>query len=195
MTTIIAPVQLDCSVEEFVSQLRKLLIGGEWVNAQSGRTFETYNPATGEVLAQVAEGDTADIDLAVAAARKAFETGPWPEMSHAQRGHLLWKLSDLIAAHLEEFAELETLDNGKPLFFSRIVDVPTAVEVFSLHGWLGNKDRRHHGPTIRAHGKVPRVHAARAGWRCGSDYPLEFPPHHGFLETSSRAGSGMHMRA
>src|SRR5579863_527359 len=136
MTTITVPVQLDRSVEEFISRPRKLLIGGQWVNAQSGKTFETYNPATGEVLAQVAEGDAADIDLAVAAARKAFESGPWPEMSPAQRGHLLWKLSDLIAAHLEELAELETLDNGKPLFFSRIVDVPTAVDVFRyMAGW------------------------------------------------------------
>src|SRR5579863_10277062 len=136
MTTITVPVQLDRSVEEFISRPRKLLIGGQWVNAQSGKTFETYNPATGEVLAQVAEGDTADIDLAVAAARRAFESGPWPEMSPAQRGNLLWKLSDLIAAHLEELAELETLDNGKPLFFSRIVDVPTAVEVFRyMAGW------------------------------------------------------------
>jgi phenylacetaldehyde dehydrogenase len=106
MTTITTPVQLDRSVEEFISQPRKLLIGGQWVSAQSGKTFETYDPATGEVLAQVAEGDTADVDLAVAAARKAFETGPWPEMSPAQRGYLLWKLSDLIAAHLEELAEL-----------------------------------------------------------------------------------------
>jgi phenylacetaldehyde dehydrogenase len=118
MVTMTAPVQIDPFVQKFLSRPRGMLIGGEWVGAQSGKTFETYNPATGEVLAQVAEGDTADIDLAVAAARKAFESGPWPEMSPAQRGHLLWKLSDLIAAHLEELAELETLDNGKPLFFT-----------------------------------------------------------------------------
>jgi len=136
LATTTAPVQLHSSVQEFLNRPRKLLIGGQWVEAQSGKTFETYNPATGEVLAQVGEGDRADIDQAVAAARKAFETGPWPEMSPAERGHLLWKLSDLIEQHHEELAELETLDNGKPILFSRIVDVPTAVEVFRyMAGW------------------------------------------------------------
>ena len=136
MATTTAPVQLHRSVQEFLSQPRKLLIGGQWVDAQSGKTFETYNPATGEVLAQVAEGDRAEINLAVAAARKAFESGPWPDMSPAERGRLLWKLSDLIEQHHEELAELETLDNGKPLFFSRIVDIPTVVEVFRyMAGW------------------------------------------------------------
>ena len=113
-----------------------MLIGGQWVEARSGRTFETFNPATGEVLAHVAEGDRADIDQAVAAARKAFETGPWPDMSPSERGRLMWKLSDLIEQHHQELAELETLDNGKPLLFSRIVDVPTAVDVFRyMAGW------------------------------------------------------------
>jgi phenylacetaldehyde dehydrogenase len=136
MATITAPVELHSSVRGFLSQPRKLLIGGQWVEAQSGKTFETYNPATGEVLARVAEGDRGDIDQAVAAARKAFETGPWPDMSPAERGRLLWKLSDLIEQHHEELAELETLDNGKPLLFSRIVDVPTAVDVFRyMAGW------------------------------------------------------------
>jgi phenylacetaldehyde dehydrogenase len=106
------------------------------VEAVSGKTFETYNPATGEVLAHVAEGDRADIDHAVKAARRAFESGPWPDMSPSQRGRLLWKLADLLEKHLEEFAELETLDNGKPLFFSRIVDVPSAVDMFRyMAGW------------------------------------------------------------
>jgi phenylacetaldehyde dehydrogenase len=113
-----------------------MLIGGQWVEARSGKTFETFNPATGEVLAHVAEGDRADIDQAVAAARKAFENGPWPDMSPSERGRLMWKLSDLIEQHHQELAELETLDNGKPLLFSRIVDVPTAVDVFRyMAGW------------------------------------------------------------
>src|SRR5271156_1899445 len=136
MSTTTAPVQLHKSVHEFLNRPRKLLIGGEWFEAQSGKTFETYNPATGEVLARVAEGDRSDIDQAVAAARKAFETGPWPDMSPAERGRLLWKLSDLIEQHLQELAELETLDNGKPLLFARIVDVPTARDVFRyMAGW------------------------------------------------------------
>ena len=135
MATTVMP-QVQASVSEFVGKPRKMLIGGKWVDSVSGKTFETYNPATDEVLAHVAEGDKADIDLAVKAARKAFESGPWPEMSPAERGRLLWKLADLVDQHHEELAELETLDNGKPVFFSRIVDVPTASDAFRYYaGW------------------------------------------------------------
>jgi len=135
MATTVAP-QIETSVSEFVSKPRKMLIGGKWVDAVSGKTFETYNPATGEVLARVAEGDKADIDLAVKAARKAFESGPWSQMTPSQRGRLLWKLADLVDEHHEELAELETLDNGKPVFFSRIVDVPTVSDAFRYYaGW------------------------------------------------------------
>ncbi|HZW94196.1 MAG TPA: aldehyde dehydrogenase family protein [Candidatus Eremiobacteraceae bacterium] len=136
MATTTEPIQLRHTVQEFLSQPRKLLIGGQWVGAQSGKNFETRNPATGEVLAQVAEGGRVEIDQAVAAARKAFETGPWPDVSPAERGRLLWRLADLIEQNLEELAELETLDNGKPLLFSRIVDVPSAVGFFRyMAGW------------------------------------------------------------
>ncbi len=135
MATTVMP-QIQNSVSEFVAKPRKMLIGGKWVDAISGKTFETYNPATGEVLARVAEGDKADIDLAVKAARKAFESGPWPEMSPSERGRLLWKLAELVDRHHEELAELETLDNGKPVFFSRIVDVPTVSDAFRYYaGW------------------------------------------------------------
>ncbi|MGA8214361.1 MAG: aldehyde dehydrogenase family protein [Candidatus Sulfotelmatobacter sp.] len=135
MATTVVP-QIQNSVTEFVAKPRKMLIGGKWVNAVSGKTFETYNPATGGVLARVAEGSKADIDLAVKAARKAFESGPWPEMSPSERGRLLWKLAELVDEHNEELAELETLDNGKPVFFSRIVDVPTVSDAFRYYaGW------------------------------------------------------------
>jgi len=135
MATTVAP-QIETSVSEFIAKPRKMLIGGKWVDAVSGKTFETYNPATGEVLARVAEGDKADIDLAVKAARKAFESGTWPNMTPSGRGRLLWKLADLVDEHHEELAELETLDNGKPVFFSRIVDVPTVSDAFRYYaGW------------------------------------------------------------
>jgi phenylacetaldehyde dehydrogenase len=136
MAATTAPVQLQPSVTLFLSQPRKMLIDGQWVDAVSGKTFKTYNPATGEVLAHVAEADRADVDRAVQAARRAFDSGPWPEMSPSQRGRLLWRLGDLIQQNLEELAELETLDNGKPIFFSRLVDVPTAAENFRyMAGW------------------------------------------------------------
>src|SRR5262245_12029348 len=94
---------------------RQMLIGGKWVNAASGKTFATQNPATGQTICNVAEGDKADIDLAVKAARKALESGPWPKMSASERGRLLHKLADAIESRIDELAALETLDNGKPL--------------------------------------------------------------------------------
>ena len=94
----------------------KLLINNRWVEAGSGKTFPTINPSTGEVITQVAEADAADVDKAVAAARAAFDNGPWrKKMSASQRGVLMNKLADLIEAHADELALLETLDNGKPL--------------------------------------------------------------------------------
>src|SRR5579883_3336356 len=96
-------------------QSQKLLIGGQWVEAVSGKTFATLNPATGEELARIAQGEAEDINRAVAAARQAFESGPWPKLTPSQRGRLLLKLADLIEQHTEELAELETLDNGKPI--------------------------------------------------------------------------------
>jgi phenylacetaldehyde dehydrogenase len=113
-----------------------MLINGKWVNAASGKTFATYNPATGEVLAQVAEGDKHDIDEAVKAARRAFDSGPWSLMTPSERGKLVWKLGDLLEQHLEEFATIETLDNGKPLSVARVADVPLAVDMFRyMAGW------------------------------------------------------------
>src|SRR3954453_24193812 len=94
---------------------QQMLIGGELVNSVSGKTFETLNPANGEVMCRVAEGDKADIDLAVKAAREAFEKGPWSRMTPSERGRLLHKLADAVEAHKPELAALETLDNGKPI--------------------------------------------------------------------------------
>jgi acyl-CoA reductase-like NAD-dependent aldehyde dehydrogenase len=114
----------------------KMLIGGQWVDSASGKTFDTINTSTGEVLANVAEGEREDINRAVVAARKAFESGPWPKLTPSQRGRLLWKLADLIEQHAEELAELETLDNGKPIKYSRGGDVPLTADHFRYFaGW------------------------------------------------------------
>src|SRR5262249_26785785 len=115
---------------------KKILINGKWVNSVSGKTFATLNPATGEKLVDVAEGDRADIDLAVKAARKAFEDSAWSRMTTSERGRLIWKLADLIEQHTEEFAELEPLDTGKPLTVARAADGPLAVDLFRyMAGW------------------------------------------------------------
>ena len=136
MSTAVSTVQMHNHVQEFVSTPRKMFIDGKWVEAASGKTFPTYNPATGEVLAQIAEGDREDIDRAVKAARRAFESGPWHEMTASQRGRIIWKLGDLIEEHLEEFAQLESLDNGKPLSVARVADVPLAADLFHyMAGW------------------------------------------------------------
>src|SRR5579863_1292521 len=114
----------------------KMLIGGQWVESASGETFDSYNPSTGEVLAKVAAGEVEDINRAVVAARKAFESGPWPKMTPSQRGRLLWKLSDLIEQHAEELALIETLDNGKPIKYSRAADLPLTIDHFRYFaGW------------------------------------------------------------
>src|ERR1700730_5156009 len=127
MATAVAVPSIDSNVSTFVGRKQKLLINGKWVDAASGKTFATYNPATGDVLANVAEGDREDIDRAVKAARAAFETGPWSRISPAARGKMIWKLADLIERHLEEFAQLESLDNGKPLAVARVADVPLTI--------------------------------------------------------------------
>src|SRR6478736_4883450 len=136
MATLLSSVQMDDKVTSYISKNRTMLINGQWVEAASGKTFPTYNPATGEVLARVAEGDREDIDRAVKAARAAFETGPWSKMTPSERGRLIWKLADLLEQNLEEFAELEMLDNGKPLKIARVADVPLAVDLFRyMAGW------------------------------------------------------------
>ena len=124
----------------------KLLINGEWSNG-SGKAFDTVNPATGEVLTQIADATKADVDRAISAARQAFDdvAGPWRKMSASERGRLLWKLADLIEKNIDEIAELETLDNGKPIFESRYVDLPMVVDVFRYYaGWA----TKIHGDTV-----------------------------------------------
>src|SRR5450432_3172783 len=123
-------------VAEFIDKPRKMLINGKWVNAASGKTFPTYNPATGEILTQVAEGDREDIEQAVRAARNAFDNGPWRKITAAERSRLMWKLSDLLEQHTEELGYLESLDNGKPLAVAKAADVPLAVDLFRYFaGW------------------------------------------------------------
>jgi phenylacetaldehyde dehydrogenase len=131
-----ATATLEPAVSSFVSRNHKMLINGKWVDSASGKMFPTYNPATGEVLAQVAEGDREDINRAVKAARAAFETGPWSQMTASERGRAVWRLADLLEKHLEDFAQIESLDNGKPLKVARAADVPLAVDLFRyMAGW------------------------------------------------------------
>src|SRR6266702_731029 len=136
MNTAVDMVSLSTPVKRFVSQARQALIDGRWQDAQSGETFEVFNPSNEAVIARVADCKRADVDLAVAAARKAFDKGPWPRMSPSARGKILWKIGDLILDNLEELAQLESLNNGKPIGVARVADVPLAADLFHyMAGW------------------------------------------------------------
>ncbi|MCG6157587.1 aldehyde dehydrogenase family protein [Rubinisphaera margarita] len=134
-TTLEAP-SASSATEQFLKQQHKLLINGDWVEAASGKRFDVINPASEDVIATVAEGDSEDVQRAVAAARKAFDTGPWSRTTPSERGKLLWKLGDLLEQHMEEFAEIEALDNGKPKAAALGGDVTLAIDMFRyMAGW------------------------------------------------------------
>jgi len=114
-------------------------IDGRWEDAASGKTFATYNPATEEEIAQVAEGDAADIDRAAKAARRAFDTGPWAKMDARDRGRLLYRLADEIERQADDLAALETLDNGKPISESRRGDLPLVIDCLRYYAGFADK--------------------------------------------------------
>ena len=114
----------------------QLFIGGKWSDSSTGKTSTTTNPATGEKLTTLAEASQQDVSAAVDAARKSYSSGPWAEMSASDRGRILWKMGDLVDKYNEDLGTLETLDNGKPIFESRQVDMPMVAEVFRYYaGW------------------------------------------------------------
>ncbi|HET7314851.1 aldehyde dehydrogenase family protein [Salinisphaera sp.] len=171
-------VELESSVREFIDQPRNMLIGGQWVAAESGKTFEVYNPATDEVVAHAQSAEKADVDKAVKAARKAFDDGPWTQMSPAERGRIVWRIGDLIMEHQEELAQLEALDNGKPIAIARAADVPLAAELFQyMAGWATKLNGEQIGITV--------PYAPGAAWHaytrrepvgvCGQIIPWNFP--------------------
>jgi acyl-CoA reductase-like NAD-dependent aldehyde dehydrogenase len=150
----------------------QLLIDGQWVDAASGKTFVTPNPATGQPLAEVAEADNEDIDRAVAAARKAFD-GKWTtKVSARDRGRMLYKLAQLLDARAKEFAELETADNGKPIKESLYVDIPSAVENFEYFaGWPTKIE----GETIPVPGQFFNYTLREPVGVCGQIIPWNYP--------------------
>ncbi|MCP4265379.1 MAG: aldehyde dehydrogenase family protein [Candidatus Brocadiaceae bacterium] len=135
--------------EDLVVKPGKLFIDGKWVDSVSGKTFDTLNPATEEVLTSVAEGDKADIDLAVAAARKAFEEGPWRKMDARDRGRIIYKIADLVEKNKDELAWLDTMDNGKPISETTNADLPLVIDCLLYYaGWAD----KIHGETIPVRG-------------------------------------------
>src|SRR6476659_7942710 len=129
---------LDERAVDFEAKDRKLFIDCELAEAQSGKTFETLNPATEQVIGNVAYGEAADIDLAVQAARRTFddESSEWRKMTPSERGKLIHRIGDLILEHADELATLETMDNGKPLTIAKVADVALAADLFHyMSGW------------------------------------------------------------
>ncbi len=128
--------RLGAAASAFISKPHKHLIDGKWVASKSGKTFPVFDPATGGQIAQVAQGDAHDIDAGVKAARKAFEDGSWPTMKPTERGKIVWKLADLMEKHATKLAEIESLDNGKPIMDAKNVDLPFSCELLRyMAGW------------------------------------------------------------
>lgn len=150
----------------------KLLINNRWVASRSGRTFPTINPSTGEEICQVAEADAADVDLAVKAAREAFERGPWRKMSASERGRLLNKLADLIEANMDELARLEALDNGKPYAMALAADLPLTIACYRYYAGWADKVQ---GKTIPVNGPYFTYTRHEPVGVCGQIIPWNFP--------------------
>jgi phenylacetaldehyde dehydrogenase len=136
MSVSIRKPALGAATAAFLAKRHKILIDGKWVDARSGKTFSVEDPATQEKIAEVPAGEKADVDLAVAAARRAFDVGPWSRLVPAERSRLVWRLGELLENYADEFAQIETLDNGKPLSNARNTDVQGSVEMFRyMAGW------------------------------------------------------------
>src|SRR5215212_1698914 len=149
----------------------QLFIYGQWGDAESGKTFTTPNPATGETLGEVAAADKADVDKAVQAARRAYE-GKWSKMSARDRGRLMYKLAQLIEEHSAELAALETADNGKPIRESAYVDLPQVVENFEYFAGFATKIE---GETIPVPGQMFNYTMREPLGVCGQIIPWNFP--------------------
>src|SRR5450755_3964230 len=123
-------------VAAWLKKPKQNLIGGKWARAASGKLFDVFNPADASVMARVPDSGKEDINRAVSAARRAFESGPWRRLTPSERGKLIWKVGDLILQNADELAELESLDNGKPRAVARVADVPLAADLFHyMAGW------------------------------------------------------------
>ena len=150
----------------------KLFINGKWVDSVSGKTFDTLNPATEKVITSVAEGDSADIDLAVIAAREAFENGPWKKTDARDRGRILLEIANLIEKNKDELALLDTLDNGKPINETTNADIPLAIDCFLYYaGWAD----KIHGETIPVRGEFFNYTLREPVGVVGQIIPWNFP--------------------
>ncbi|HTN74725.1 MAG TPA: aldehyde dehydrogenase family protein [Pirellulaceae bacterium] len=167
MATITSPMPLQPAIHQTTC-----FIDGQWVPARSGKMFDTVNPANEEVITQVAEGDAADVDAAVAAARNAFENGPWSRMSARDRGKIMYRLADLIEEEIDELSALEALDNGKPVRDARAADLPLVIQCLRYYAGYADKI---HGQTIPIDGNYFCYTRKEAVGVVGQIIPWNFP--------------------
>lgn len=171
MSTVASPV-VPSNMPPVEIRQTGILIDGRFRPSVSGRTFETINPATGEVICHVAEGEKPDADLAVKSARKAFEAGPWRKMNARERGKILYRLAELMEKHLDELAALETLDNGKPIADSKGADLPLTIDCYRYYaGWADKIE----GKTIPVNGPYFCYTRHEPVGVCGQIIPWNFP--------------------
>ncbi len=189
LSQIAAQPQPSAAVAKFLKRAPRLFIGGEWVESRSKELISVLDPATGREISQVVDANAADVDRAVAAARAAFESGPWADMLPSDRQALLWKLSDLVEKNLDELAELESINNGKTKFMATVVDVTGTRDYFRyMAGWATKIE----GATFRdldprtAGCQVPHLHATAADRGGGTDRAVELPARDGRRGSSAR---------
>jgi hypothetical protein len=167
-----------------------MLIGGEWVEARSGETFETVNPFTGQAWAEIPRAGPEDVDAAVRAARAAFDDGPWHGITGTERARLMRGLAELIAKNAERIAIVETTDNGKLI---REMEGQLRGLADYYHWFAGAADKIH-GETIPVPPELPHLHRARAGRRGGGDHAVELAGAADELEARAGARGGLHLR-
>ncbi|XP_008808790.2 aldehyde dehydrogenase family 2 member C4 [Phoenix dactylifera] len=168
----------------------KLFINGQFVDSVSGKTFETRDPRTGEVIAKVAEGDKEDVDLAVKAAREAFDHGKWPRMSGYERGRLMMKFADLIEEHIEELAMLDSLDAGKLLKMGKSMDIPHCANMLRYYAGAADKI---HGETLKLSSQCQGYTLKEPIGVVGHIIPWNFPSTMFFLKVSPALAAGCTM--
>jgi len=162
----------------------EIFIGGDWRQPVASETYQPINPANEEPLAAVGKGDERDIDLAIAAARKAFDEGPWPRMGAHERSRIVWRLGDLIQQNLDEMARLESLCTGKTLFDSGKVEIPFAADVFRYYaGWA----TKIHGETLQLRDNAFTFTLRQPVGVIGAIVPWNFP----FLLSSWKLGPAL----
>ncbi|GLT98513.1 hypothetical protein SLE2022_160150 [Rubroshorea leprosula] len=168
----------------------KLFINGQFVDSVSGKTFETFDPRNGEVIARVAEGDKEDVDLAVKAARHAFDHGPWPRLSGSERGKILMKFANLIEEHAEELAALDTVDAGKLFAGGKATDIPHVIDIIRYYAGAADKV---HGEVLKMSGKFQAYTLREPIGVVGLIIPWNFPCTLLSLKTSPALAAGCTM--